>query len=112
MKRLVLLIVLTLLSQTASAVLEGSHVHIGADLQSIEIHFDSGNHHHDGHHDETQEHQHSDGETCLHHHCHAGHLAIAVTETAPATGRLTQHYVYLRGYPDPQPSELLRPPIA
>ncbi|WP_417349902.1 hypothetical protein [Ferrimonas sp.] len=112
MKRLILLMVLTLLSQTANAVLEGRHVHIGADLQSIEFHFDTGSHHHDGDHDETQEHSHSDGETCLHHHCHAGHLAIAVTSATPDSGPQTQHYLYLRGYPDPRPNELLRPPIA
>ncbi|TKB48382.1 hypothetical protein FCL40_11745 [Ferrimonas sediminicola] len=112
MTRLVLLIVLTLLSQTANAVLEGRHLHIGGDLQSFELHFDTGGHGHDRHHDDSQDHAHSEGETCLHHHCHAGHLAIVTGQFSPASDPQQQPFHYLRHCPDAAPSERLRPPIA
>ncbi|USD36163.1 MULTISPECIES: hypothetical protein [Ferrimonas] len=104
MKRLVLLIVLTLLSQTANAVLEGRHVHLG---DTIEFHFDTGTHQHD-----ADDHQHADGETCVHHHCHAGHLGITVASVTLPPAPQSGHFHYLGRYPDPAPSNLLRPPIA
>ncbi|SDJ82480.1 hypothetical protein SAMN04488540_11418 [Ferrimonas sediminum] len=104
MKRLVLLIVLTLLSQTANAVLEGRHVHLG---DTIEFHFDTASHEHN-----SDDHQHADGETCLHHHCHAGHLGITVGALALSPAVQSEQFCYLSRYPDPTLSNLLRPPIA
>lgn len=110
MKRLMILIVLTLLSQTANAVLEGRHVHFG---DTIELHFDNAQHNQVGHHSHDEdEHKHAEGESCLHHHCSAGHFGVIVKSPLISSGCEPKPHWRTLDYTGEIAPPLDRPPIA